>query len=135
MVMIFRFTLAGIFLYAGFSKVFNPMLFKAVIENYFPIPEVLALVLAILVPWLQIVASFALVFNIFPLYSSGLLFIMSIFFFSLMIFNYGNVLPYGCGCFGFKENELVGNYHVLRDFIILLVAGMVFFTKLKNFKN
>jgi len=121
-----RYILGFIYLYAGVSKIFEPMLFKAVIENYFAIPNTLALILAILVPWIQILAALSLILNWYVLYSSGILFIMSVSFFGLMVVNYGQVLPFGCGCFGFKDEELVGVYHVARDSSIALLATIVF---------
>lgn len=116
-----------IFLYAGVSKIFEPMLFKAVIQNYFSMPDFLAMVIAIVIPWVQILAALSLFLNWNVLYSSGLLFAMSIFFFVLMVINYGQTLPFGCGCFGFKDEEIVGIYHIIRDFSIAVLAGIIFF--------
>ncbi|MEW6624044.1 MAG: MauE/DoxX family redox-associated membrane protein [Bacillota bacterium] len=124
---VLRVLLALIYLYAGGSKVFEPMLFQAVLQNYFPIPDSIALGLAIVVPWIQIIAALSVLMNWKTLYSSGLLTVMSLFFFSLMVVNYGQALPFGCGCFGFKGEELVGVYHVARDFSITILAGLVFY--------
>jgi uncharacterized membrane protein YphA (DoxX/SURF4 family) len=126
-VKILKYILGFIFLYAGASKIFEPMLFKAVIQNYFSIPDLLALIIAIVVPWVQILAALSLFFNWNVLYSSGLLFAMSIFFFVLMVINYGQVLPFGCGCFGFRGEEVVGIYHIARDFSIAVLAGIIFY--------
>lgn len=130
-----RYILGFIFLYAGGSKVFEPMLFKAVIENYFAIPDILALMLAILVPWIQIFAALALILKWYTLYSSGLLLIMSVFFFGLMVVNYGQVLPFGCGCFGFNDEEIVGLYHVARDFFIALLAFIVVYDSYRKVRT
>lgn len=127
----FRYILGFIYLYAGGSKILEPMLFKAVIQNYFAIPDTIALILAIVVPWIQILAALSLLLNWYVLYSSGLLLIMSVFFFGLMIVNYGQILPFGCGCFGFKDEELVGVYHVVRDFSIALLASIVLYNSRK----
>ncbi len=127
----FRYILAFIYLYAGGSKIFEPMLFKAVIQNYFAIPDALALILAIIVPWIQILAALFLILNWYVLFSSGLFLVMSIFFFGLMSANYGQILPFGCGCFGFKDEELVGVYHVVRDLSIALIASIVFYQSRK----
>jgi uncharacterized membrane protein YphA (DoxX/SURF4 family) len=129
---IYRYALAGVYLYAGFSKVFKPLLFQSVIEGYFAVPSSIALFLAILIPWLQIVAALAVVLNKYPFYSCGLLLIMSIFFLGLMVLNYENVLPYGCGCFGFTENEVIGNYHIARELLITLLAGITFYNIYKD---
>ena len=72
--MILRWLLAGIYLYAGGTKVFNPVLFQATILSYYNIPEALALVVAILFPWLEIMAGLSLLVNWKTKYSAGFLF-------------------------------------------------------------
>jgi len=52
--------------------------------------------------------------------------VMSLFFLGLMIFNYGQELPFGCGCFGFNGAELVGIRHVARELLIFVIASLVF---------
>ncbi|HHT64119.1 MAG: MauE/DoxX family redox-associated membrane protein [Bacillota bacterium] len=123
--MILRWLLAGIYLYAGGTKVFNPVLFQATILSYYNIPEALALVVAILFPWLEIMAGLSLLVNWKTKYSAGFLFFLSLFFFIQMILNYSNILPYGCGCFGFSGPEKISLYHIGRDFLIVALAGLV----------
>lgn len=123
--MIFRWLLAGIYLAAGGTKIFNPVLFKATILAYFTIPESLALAIALIFPWVEIVAGLSLIIGWQAKYSSVFLFLLSLFFFVQMILNYSNILPYGCGCFGFSGPEEISIYHVLRDFSIALLAGFV----------
>ena len=124
--MIFKLLLAGIYLFAGGSKIVNIYLFKATILSYFSfLPELLALLIAIVFPWVEILAGLSLVLNWKTKYASGLLFLLSLFFFIQIILNYSNILPYGCGCFGFSGPERISLYHVFRDFSIMLIAGLV----------
>lgn len=123
--MIFRWLLAGIYLFAGGTKIFNLVLFKATILAYFPIPELLAFVIALVFPWVEILAGLSLIVGWKTKYSSGFLFLLSLFFFGQMVLNYSNILPYGCGCFGFGGPEKISLYHVLRDFSIAVLAGCV----------
>jgi len=123
--MIFRWLLGGIYLFAGGTKVFSLVLFKATILAYFNIPEYLALAIALVFPWLEILAGLSLVIGWKTKYSSIFLFLLSLFFFGQMILNYSNILPYGCGCFGFSGPEKISIYHVTRDFSIAFLAGFV----------
>lgn len=123
---ILRLLLAGIFLFAGGSKIFNVLLFKATILGYYSIPDHLALGIAIVFPWIEIVAGLALLVNWRTVYASGFLFCLSIFFLVQLILNYSNILPYGCGCFGFGAPEKIGWYQIIRDFFISALAGIVF---------
>ena len=124
--MILKLMLAGIYLFAGGSKIINPYLFKATILAYYPfLPDLLAVSMAIVFPWLEILASLSLVLNWKTKYSSSFLFLLSLFFVVQIILNYSNILPYGCGCFGFSGPEKISLYHVVRDFSIMLLAGWV----------
>jgi uncharacterized membrane protein YphA (DoxX/SURF4 family) len=124
---VLRVVLASIFLYAGGIKVFEPLLFKAVIQSFFALPDSLAVGLAVVVPWIEILAGLSLLLNYKAVYSSALIAAMSLFFFGLMAVNYGQVLPFGCACFGFHGAELVGFRHIARELLILSLAGVVFY--------
>lgn len=130
--MIFRWLLAFIYLAAGLPKILNPVLFKATIAAYFPVPDILALVVAIVFPWLEIIAALSLLLNWKTVYSSGFLFLLSLLFLVMMVLNYSNILPYGCGCFGFGGPEEIGIYQIVRDSLISILAGIVFVKALKE---
>jgi uncharacterized membrane protein YphA (DoxX/SURF4 family) len=123
---IVRLLLAGIYLFAGASKLFDLYLFKVTIMTYYPsFPELLALLIAIVFPWLEILAGLSLGLNWKTRYSSSFLFLLSLFFVVQTILNYSNILPYGCGCFGFSGPEKITIYYVLRDSLIAVLAGIV----------
>lgn len=118
--------LAGIYIFAGGSKLLNPYLFKVTILAYYPfLPGFLALLATILFPWVEILAGLSLILNWKTNYSSSLLFLLSLFFLVQIILSYSNILPYGCGCFGFGGPEKIGLYYVFRDFFIMILAGFI----------
>jgi len=127
-----RLILGGLYIWAGAAKLFHVLLFKATIAAYFPFPDFLVVVIAIVFPWVEITAGLSLILNWKTLYSSGFLFLLSLFFFVQMILHYSNILPYGCGCFGFGGAEQIGVYHILRDLGIVLLAGFVLVREWKN---
>ncbi|WP_407308976.1 MauE/DoxX family redox-associated membrane protein [Desulfosporosinus sp. SB140] len=131
--MILRVLLAGIYIFAGGSKLFNLYLFKATILAYYPfLPALIALLIAIVFPWLEILAGLSLVLNWKSKYSSIFLLLLSLVFLIQITLNYSNVLPYGCGCFGFGGPEKISLYYVLRDFFILILAGIVCWKEWKS---
>lgn len=124
--MILKLVLAGIYLIAGGSKILNLYLFKATILAYYSfLPEFVALLIAIVFPWLEILAGLSLVLNWKTKWSSSLLFLLSLFFVIQTILYYNNIMPYGCGCFGFGGPEKISLYHVVRDSFILCLAGWI----------
>ncbi|ATW25920.1 MauE/DoxX family redox-associated membrane protein [Candidatus Formimonas warabiya] len=130
--MILRLLLAAIYLFAGASKIFHVLLFKATIMAYYSMPEWLAFLIALVFPWIEILAGLSLVLQWKTKYSSAFLFLLSLFFFVQMILNYSNILPYGCGCFGFGGPEKITLYHVFRDLSIAVLAGFVFYREWKK---
>ena len=121
---ILKLLLAGIYIFAGGSKIFNLYLFKATILSYYSfLPEFMASSIAIVFPWVEILAGLSLVLNWKTKYSSTFLFCLSLFFFIQIILNYNNLLPYGCGCFGFGGPEKISLYHLYRDFCIMFMAS------------
>jgi Methylamine utilisation protein MauE. len=118
--------LAGIYIFAGGSKLLKVYLFKITILAYYPsLPGSLALMIAIIFPWVEILAGLSLILNWKAKYSSSFLFLLSLFFLIQITLSYSNILPYGCGCFGFGGPEKIGLYFVFRDFFIMVLAGLV----------
>ncbi|SPF52729.1 putative membrane protein [Candidatus Desulfosporosinus infrequens] len=131
--MIFKVLLAGIYIFAGGSKIINLYLFRATILAYYPfLPEALAVLLAIVFPWVEILAGLSLVVNWKTKYSSSFLFLLSLFLVVQTILNYSNILPYGCGCFGFSGPEKISLYNVFRDLSIMFLAGWVCLSEWKK---
>ncbi|AFM41204.1 Methylamine utilization protein MauE [Desulfosporosinus acidiphilus SJ4] len=125
--------LAGIYLYAGVSKILNLYLFKATILAYYPfMPVYIALLITIVFPWLEILSGLSLGLNWQGKYASLFLLLLSLFFLVQTVLNYSHVLPYGCGCFGFSGPEKITLYYVIRDFSIMILAGIVCFREWKK---
>ncbi|KLU64610.1 hypothetical protein DEAC_c35570 [Desulfosporosinus acididurans] len=127
-----RLLLAGIYIYAGGSKLLNLYLFKVTILAYYPfLPGMAALLIAIVFPWLEILSGLALGVNWQGKYSSTFLLLLSLFFLIQTLLNYSNVLPYGCGCFGFSGPEKITVYYIMRDSLIMLLSSIVCFREWK----
>ncbi|WP_088186898.1 MauE/DoxX family redox-associated membrane protein [Desulfosporosinus sp. FKA] len=126
-----RLLLAGIYIYAGGSKLLNLYLFKVTILAYYPFLGMAALLIAIVFPWLEILSGLALGVNWQGKYASTFLLLLSLFFLIQTLLNYSNVLPYGCGCFGFSGPEKITVYYVMRDSLIMLLSSIVCFREWK----
>ncbi|MEN6467302.1 MAG: MauE/DoxX family redox-associated membrane protein [Syntrophaceae bacterium] len=98
---IVRFALAGIFIYAGMIKLFDPRAFAAIISAYDLVPEALLPVVAVGLPLLEVIAGLALVLDRpWGLYTVAGLLAMFVF-----VLGYGIFLELDvdCGCFGAEE--------------------------------
>ena len=116
---ILDFVLAGIFIYAGALKAFDPVQFASDIDNYKILPWSISVALAFYLPWLEIFCALGLVFRFFY---RGALSILSA---SIVVFTFATIaakvrgLDITCGCFGHASQHWNFSAHVAVDLAIL----------------
>jgi putative oxidoreductase len=116
---ILDFLLAGIFIYAGALKAFDPVQFAKDIDNYKILPWPISVALAFYLPWLEIFCALGLVFRF--LYR-GALSILSV---SIVVFTLATVaakargLDITCGCFGHASQHWSFPSHLATNLAIL----------------
>jgi uncharacterized membrane protein YphA (DoxX/SURF4 family) len=123
---ILDFVLAGIFIYAGALKAFDPVQFASDIDNYKILPWSVSVALAFYLPWLEIFCALGLVFRF--LYRGAL----SILMLSILVFTLATIaakvrgLDITCGCFGHASqnwsfpSHLATNLAILAGLLVLL---------------
>ena len=115
--------LAGIFIYAGALKAFDPVQFASDIDNYKLLPWPVSVALAFYLPWLEIFCALGLVFRF--LYRGAL----SILTASIVVFTLATIaakvrgLDITCGCFGHASQNWSFPAHVVTNLAIL--AGLL----------
>jgi len=121
-----RWTLGGIFIYAGSTKLLEPKIFASLVEAYGIVPEGLLIPVAIGLPVLEVIAGFGLLFDIRGSLGviSGLLVIF------MLVLSYGIWLglDVDCGCFGPEDPEAEA-FHGLRLSLfrdLAMMAGVIF---------
>ena len=116
---ILDFVLAGIFIYAGALKTFDPVQFASDIDNYKILPWPVTVALAFYLPWLEIFCALGLVFRF--LYRGAL----SILTASIVIFTLATIvakvrgLDITCGCFGHASQHWSFPSHLVTNLAIL----------------
>ena len=123
---ILDFVLAGIFIYAGALKAFDPVQFASDIDNYKILPWSISVALAFYLPWLEVFCALGLVFRF--LYRGAL----SILSASIVVFTLATIaakvrgLDITCGCFGHVSQNwsfpahLITNVAILAALLVLL---------------
>jgi len=120
---ILDFVLAGIFIYAGALKAFDPVQFASDIDNYKLLPWPVSVALAFYLPWLEIFCAVGLVFRFSY---RGALSILSA---SIVVFTLATIaakvrgLDITCGCFGHASQHWSFPAHLLTNLAIL--AGLL----------
>jgi uncharacterized membrane protein YphA (DoxX/SURF4 family) len=119
---LFRFILAGIFLYSGYVKWKSPLLFEAVLYTYDLFPNQFIPVIAQYFPWVEIVLGLFLLIGFkrngrYPAAASTLLLL---FFITIIIITYVRGIEVDCGCLGFDDP--ISPWTITRDILMLIPA-------------
>jgi len=119
--------LAGIFIYAGAIKAFDPIRFASDIDNYKILPWTIATGLAFYLPWLEILCGVALIVR--RLYLGGLSILTAL----ISIFIVATIaakvrgLDITCGCFGHASKNWSFSGHMALDLAILAALLALYF--------
>jgi hypothetical protein len=120
--MLIRVALGVIFLYSGVEKIAHPYIFLANVYDFELTGPGLGMLVAMVLPWLELFLAIALIFNLFP---GGALLggaLLGILFVGVQASAIVRGLSVNCGCFGPDEAKLVGLFTFARTCFIALAA-------------
>jgi uncharacterized membrane protein YphA (DoxX/SURF4 family) len=127
---IVRLALAGLFIYGGVTKLFDPKAFAATISAYDLVPEAFLPVVAIGLPLIETIAGLALVFDRpWGLHLITLLLALFVF-----VLGYGILddLNVDCGCFGVEDLDKQAGLReaFYRDLVLIgIVAPYLYLSR------
>jgi putative oxidoreductase len=119
-----RLLIGGMFVYASIYKVFDPAGFAVSIRNYMIIPASWSNIVALTLPWIEIVAGVFLIIGIqvrpSALLTTGMLGV----FLGAIIYAYSIGLDIDCGCFSSAATSggRIGVTHIVRDAAVFLIS-------------
>ena len=125
----FRWILGVTFIYSSYSKILAPADFAKIIYGYGLFPPLLINMIAIIVPFLELVIGLALILGIYPrsaaLVVNGLLMAFII----IISINLIRGHEFNCGCFAFRNSgsQISTSSTILRDMVFLAFGFQVFF--------
>ena len=134
LVILCRLVLGGVFIYASLDKIANPAEFAKAIGNYHVLPFGLENLLALFLPWLELLTGILLIAGIMVDGATILIISMNIVF----IFAISQALARGisieCGCFSVSTEggSSIGVQTILRDFVYLIMAFIIFYRQDKQ---
>ena len=102
--LLLRLMLAGVFLYAAWTKLRQPwLMFALSIDAYQLLPEWAVLTTARVLPWLELAIGVLLLVGVWLRYVSILAAAILGVFFAIMLLSFGKGMGIDCGCFGVGE--------------------------------
>jgi uncharacterized membrane protein YphA (DoxX/SURF4 family) len=126
-----RLVLAGVFVYAGFSKLLDPRAFAHAIAQYDLIPEGLLPMAAVGLPTLELLAGLGLIGEIRG--SLSLIAVLLLTFLVILGSAVWHNLDIDCGCFTFAE--LDAQHHVVTAFrrdLVMLAATLYLYWRRRS---
>jgi len=119
-----RVFLGFVFIFAAITKVADPEGFSLSIYNYKLMPDILINVLAIALPWIELVAGILLIFGISVKENSAILTGLLVVFIIAIAISMARGLDIDCGCFGTVDGSKVGLKKISEN-VGLLILGLI----------
>ncbi len=121
----FRLVIGGVFIWAGALKAADPLDFAQTIKNYQVFPHALIFVIAVILPWVEMLSGAGLIVGILKR-SSALIAAVLLAGFMVLV---GSVVLRGidtaCGCFGSFSHK--------ANLVLILMDAVLFFMALNVF--
>ena len=128
-----RLTLSAAFLYAGVTKLADPVDFAIIIDGYGLLPELFVFPVAIILPIIECIAAVGILFQLrISMYAMTAMLVL---FIAVLMYGIRLGLDIDCGCFGPDDPEQA--YHdlriaLLRDIIFLMQIVFLFWWQSKK---
>ena len=120
---IFCLILGAIFILASVGKIGNPENFAKMVYNYKILPLVFINIIAIILPWIELLCAIGMVTWFFRKGSAAILSIMLVVFIVAISIAISKDLNIECGCFSVSgKGRTVGIAILIEDGIMLLMA-------------
>lgn len=119
-----RWLLAGVLLFAAWSKFRQPtLLFALQVDSYQLLPSWAVLAVAYALPWVELALGLWLLSGWAAAWAAGLTTLLLAVFFGVVLRTYLKGLAINCGCFG--PSEPLTGWTVARDGLLLALAVAV----------
>jgi len=121
-----RLYIGGIFIYASLSKISYPADFANNIANYMIVPFWAVNVLAVILPWLELICGILLITGVRARAAIIIIALLMAVFTLAIGLNLWRGIDIGCGCFHAVEDPMsMGT--LLRDILWLTICGYIYF--------
>jgi len=124
----FRLVVGGMFIWAGVSKIIDPLGFAQNIANYRFFPQGISFFLALVLPWIEVICGVFLILEIFRSASALLLSGLLAAFLVLITVTIIRGIDIDCGCFG-SLGTRVDFKLILMDSILLFFSLNIYFSR------
>ncbi len=122
-----RGALALVFIYAAAGKILQPAGFVNDIDNYRLLPYLIVSVMAVILPWIELLCGLLLIFGKWLRGASLVLIVLNAVFILAISSALARGLDINCGCFTLLESgSRVGFVRIVEDIVLLGMSLRVF---------
>ena len=124
-----RWILGLTFIYASYQKILAPADFAKIVYGYDLFPHAVINLIAIVLPFIELVAGLALILGIYPRSAVLILNGMLVAFIIVLSINLIRGHEFDCGCFSVKKAGFLSSTEpmLVRDIIYLILGIQIFF--------
>ncbi|RPI70415.1 MAG: DoxX family membrane protein, partial [Ignavibacteriales bacterium] len=122
-----RLVLGTIFIYAGMEKISDPEGFARSINNYKIIPFPLINIMALILPWVEVISGLLLLFGVVTRENAFIISSLLLIFFAAIFISLLRGLNIDCGCFGTVGGAKVGVQKLVENFLLILLGLQLMF--------
>jgi uncharacterized membrane protein YphA (DoxX/SURF4 family) len=122
---VLRWILGITFIYASYYKILCPMDFAEIVYGYNLFPEVLINLIAIILPFVELISGLCLLLGIYPRSAAFIINGLLAAFIFILTINLIRGYEFDCGCFS-AETTMSPKMMVARDVIYLIMGLQVF---------
>lgn len=126
--LLLRVIVGGVFIWAGALKIADPLGFAQSIKNYQVIPHSLAFLIAVVLPWVEVLSGAFLIIGFFRRSSALLISLLLAGFIGLVALALARGIDTSCGCFGSLSRRADFSL-ILTDAVLLAFALCIFFAR------
>ena len=120
-----RWILGLTFIYASYHKIISPADFAKIVYGYDLFPEIFINLIAIVIPFLELIVGFALIIGLYPRSAAIIINVLLLAFITVLAINLFRGHEFNCGCFSASQSGDVSSPKVtlVRD-VIYFIFGM-----------
>jgi putative oxidoreductase len=119
-----RLILGAVFIYASLEKIQNPAGFAQAIYNYRMVPESLINIMAIVLPWLELICGVLIIVGVFVRGSALLIGAMLAVFIVALSSAILRGLDISCGCFTLEGGRGIAGKTLVEDILLMVCVGI-----------
>lgn len=133
LILIIRTFIGILFIFYGVSKIADPSQFANEIGNYGITPEFITQLMALVIPWAEMIIGVLLLFGVFQnengVLATGLLLMFTV----AVAIAFAKGLDISCGCSGSNASQKVGWPKIFENLGLIILTSILSITKSNKF--